>query len=46
VAALLDKIKVKCFDSRDAEVMDLITNSWQDIPITENHIKQLHLILQ
>ena len=49
VAALLNKIEIKSFDSRDAqevagyaEVMDLITNSWQDIPITENHLKQLH----
>lgn len=25
-----------------AEVMDLVFSSWQDIPLTENHIKQLH----
>ena len=25
--------------------MDLVFNSWPDIPITENHIKQLHQIL-
>ncbi len=49
VADLLGKIEVKRFDSRDAqevagyaEVMDVITSSWKEIPITENHIKQLH----
>lgn len=49
VADLLNKIEIKRFDTRDsqevagyAEVMDLITHSWSEIPITENHIKQLH----
>lgn len=28
-----------------AELMDLVFSSWQDIPCTENHIKQLHQIL-
>ena len=49
VAALLQNVEVQKFDSRDAQevagyadVMDLIINSYQDIPITENHIKQLH----
>ena len=28
-----------------AELMDLVFSSWQDIPFTENHIKQLHQVL-
>ena len=49
VASLLNKIEIKRFDSRDeqevagyAELMDLIANSWQDIPVNENYLKQLH----
>ncbi|MBL1148457.1 MAG: Fic family protein [Pseudomonadota bacterium] len=49
VEQLLDKLEVKKFSSRDeqevagyAEVMEAIFHSWKDIPITENHIKQLH----
>ena len=49
VRKLLGKLEIKTFDSRDeqevagyAEVMDLIFQSWEDIPISENHIKQLH----
>lgn len=49
VAALLSDLQVKRFDSRDeqevvgyAAVMELVFQSWQDIPLTENHIKQLH----
>jgi Fic family protein len=49
VEQLLGKLEVKKFSSRDeqevagyAEVMEAIFHSWKDIPITENHIKQLH----
>lgn len=49
VEALLSKLQIKSFASRDeqevagyAEVMELVFASWKDIPITENHIKQLH----
>lgn len=49
VEHLLGKLDIKSFNSRDeqevagyAELMDLIFHSWQDIPISENYIKQLH----
>ncbi|TLD71937.1 Fic family protein [Phragmitibacter flavus] len=49
VERLLANLEIKKFDTRDeqevagyAEVMKLVFNAWQDIPITENHIKQLH----
>lgn len=49
VERLLAKLEIKSFATRDeqevasyAEVMELIFRSWQDIAITENHIKQLH----
>ncbi len=49
VAALLTNLRMKSFSSRDeqevagyAEVMDLVFESWSDITLTENHIKQLH----
>lgn len=49
VERLLANLEIKKFDTRDeqevagyAEVMELVFNAWQDIPITENHIKQLH----
>jgi Fic family protein len=49
VGALLGGLKVKEFASRDeeevagyAEAMETIFAHWQDIPLTENHIKQLH----
>ncbi len=52
VEQLLSKLEIKTFASRDeqevagyAELMDLIFSSWQDVPFTENHIKQLHQIL-
>jgi Fic family protein len=52
VEQLLSKLDIKTFASRDeqevagyAELMDLVFSSWQDIPFTENHIKQLHQIL-
>lgn len=49
VEQLMNKLEIKAFESRDeqevagyARVMETIFSSWQDIPITENHIKQLH----
>lgn len=52
VERLLSSLQIKSFATRDeqevagyAELMDLVFNSWQDIPLTENHIKQLHQIL-
>jgi len=52
VDRLLSNLQIKSFATRDeqevagyAELMDLVFNSWPDIPITENHIKQLHQIL-
>lgn len=49
VGLLMSKLEIKRFDTRDeqevagyAEVMETISISWQDIPITENHIRQLH----
>lgn len=52
VERLLSNLAIKKFDSRDeqevagyAELMDLIFRAWEDIPITESHVKQLHQIL-
>ncbi len=52
VDALLANLQIQRFDTRDeqevagyAEVMDVVFSSWQDIPFTENYIKQLHQIL-
>jgi Fic family protein len=49
IEALLSGIRKKSFRSRDeqevagyADVMDTVYESWQQIPLTENHIKQLH----
>src|ERR1700685_723355 len=49
VERLLSNLEIKSFTSRDeqevagyAGVMETIFKSWQDIPITENHIRQLH----
>ena len=49
VEKLLSNLQIKSFTTRDeqevagyAEVMDLVFASWQDITLTENHIKQLH----
>jgi len=52
VAQLLAKLEIRSFATRDeqevagyADVMDLVFASWQDIPFTENHLKQLHQTL-
>lgn len=49
VKRLLANLEIKRFGSRDeqevagyAEVMETVFQSWADISITENHIKQLH----
>jgi Fic family protein len=49
VERLLSNLQIKSFATRDeqevagyAEVMELMFSSWQDITLTENHIKQLH----
>jgi len=49
VERLLTQLQIKTFETRDeqevagyAETMNLIFRSWEDIPVTENHIKQLH----
>lgn len=49
VERLLTNLEIKSFASRDeqevagyAEAMELVFRSWEDITVTENHIKQLH----
>ncbi len=49
VAALLSGLSTKSFKTRDeqevagyAEVMELVFSSWEHIPLTENHLQQLH----
>ena len=49
VEQLLARLEIKSFASRDeqevagyAEVMETVFQAWTDIPITENHIRQLH----
>ncbi len=49
VAQLLGSLSSESFRSRDeqevagyARVMDLVFESWPDIPISENHLQQLH----
>lgn len=49
VERLLGRLDIKAFASRDeqevagyAEVMETVFQSWADIPVTENHVKQLH----
>ncbi|MCW5322646.1 Fic family protein [Verminephrobacter aporrectodeae subsp. tuberculatae] len=49
VERLLSNLRIKSFPTRDeqevagyAKVMELVFSSWQDIALTENHVKQLH----
>ena len=49
VERVLGRLDIKTFASRDeqevagyAEVMETVFQSWADIPVTENHLKQLH----
>jgi Fic family protein len=52
VERLLSRLEIKSFATRDeqevagyAALMDLVFSSWQKIPFTEPHIKQLHQTL-
>lgn len=52
VERLLSNLAIRSFGTRDeqevagyAELMELVFDSWQDIPFDENHIKQLHQVL-
>ncbi|MBK7550058.1 MAG: Fic family protein [Rhodoferax sp.] len=52
VEQLLSNLEIKSFETRDeqevagyAELMDLVFSSWEDIPLNENHVKQLHQTL-
>jgi len=52
VERLLSNLAIASFETRDeqevagyAELMDLVFNSWRDIPFNENHVKQFHQIL-
>ncbi len=52
VDRLLAGLSAHSFRSRDeqevagyAEAMELVFDSWRDMPLTENHIKQLHGVL-
>jgi len=49
VAGLLTNLRIRTFATRDeqevagyAELMEMVFSSWQDITLTENHIKQLN----
>lgn len=49
VEQLLARLEIKSFSSRDeqevagyADVMETVFHAWADIPINENHIRQLH----
>ncbi len=49
VEKLLKQLEIKKFETRDeqevagyAGLMETVFHAWQDIPVTENHIKQLH----
>jgi Fic family protein len=52
VEKLLSNLAIQAFETRDeqevagyAELMNLVFNSWEDIPFNESHVKQLHQIL-
>lgn len=52
VEELLGRVQARSFASRDeqevagyAALMETVFSSYQDIPVTENHIKQLHALL-
>jgi Fic family protein len=49
VERLLSNLQIQKFDTRDeqevagyAKVIEMVFTSWQDVALTENHIKQLH----
>jgi Fic family protein len=52
VESLLSKIDTQQFNSRDeqevagyARVLEVVFEAWEDIPLTENYLKQLHGVL-
>ena len=52
VERLLSGLEITTFATRDAQevagyaqLMDLVFSSWPDIPLTENHLRQLHQVL-
>ena len=52
VEQLLSNLEIKSFETRDeqevagyAELMDLVFSSWENIPLNDNHVKQLHQTL-
>ncbi len=52
IATLLSGLKMEGFQSRDEEevagyaaAMDLVFESFEHVPVTENHIRQLHRVL-
>ena len=52
VETLLSNLATTSFKTRDeqevagyAEAMDLVFQAWEDMPVTENHIRQLHQTL-
>ncbi|MXX06193.1 MAG: Fic family protein [Gammaproteobacteria bacterium] len=52
VERLLSRLDITTFDTRDeqevagyADAMNLVFDSWTEIDLTENHIKQLHQVL-
>ncbi len=52
IDALLSGLDIRAFRSRDeeevagyADLMETVFQSWEDLPLTENHVKQLHGIL-
>jgi Fic family protein len=52
IERLLSNLQIKSFNTRDeqevagyAELMEMVFSSWQEIPFSENHIKQLHQVL-
>ena len=49
VEQLLGKLEIRKFETRDeqevagyAGIMETVFQAWEDIPITENHLKQMH----
>lgn len=49
IESLLSNLQIHSFETRDeqevagyADVMELVFQSWEDIPLTENYIQQLH----
>jgi len=52
IETLLANLQRHAFKSRDeqevagyAEAMDLLFQSWEELALTENHLKQLHAVL-